>query len=310
MISADALEARSPYTSAYLDTAPDSSRLIYQLVGASQSSIITGIDRLVEHTIVLRQSEANAILGIDLNMGCSAPDIVRKGSGIAWMEKPADAAELVKKAVSHLKLDKFCLSVKLRLGKSVDSDYLFKFCHAIETAGASFITLHARIKDDPWARPAKWSQIAPLARALNIPVVVNGDLQDQTSLEAFYAVWGQSSNWGQSSIQSAKNPAGLMMGRGAITRPWIFSQISRQFVKPVQALDRLAIAKRFHQLLELRQPKDFWLSRAKRFYAYYCLSLNFGNRLSGAIGNLKDYREIENLVEAYLAKSKERFTFS
>jgi tRNA-dihydrouridine synthase len=129
MISAAALTGGGPYESWYMDNGPCPHRLVYQLVGGDE-------DQLVKAAGLLDKKDC---LGIDINMGCSAPAITRTGAGVRWMADIDRAGALIAKARRVIKRR---LSVKLRIGLTDDFEYLVRFCRRLEEEGVDFITLH------------------------------------------------------------------------------------------------------------------------------------------------------------------------
>ena len=83
-----------------------------------------------------------------------------------------------------------------------------------------------------------------------------------------------------------------MIGRGAVRAPWLFSHIRRREEDPkaVTEIDLAAVLDRFHTLLEETQPRDFWSSRARRFYPYFFRNLLFGHRIGTRLGYQSDYQ--------------------
>lgn len=279
MISAEALIHGSPYEHAYLDGAPDPTRLVYQLVGHSQEAICRAAER------VCRQPS----FGIDINMGCSAPAVVRRGGGVAWMQDPETALRLVR-AVRHVAADR-CLSVKLRLGEHEAPEALVSFCTRLADAGLDFLTLHPKTRKDGPHRPAQWKYARHLAEALPIPVVGNGGVNDAASFGA----------------RRAEYPyGGIMIGRAAVQAPWIFAGLKgdREWT-----IDPAHVVGRFHELLERHQPVDFWSTRARRFYPYFFRNFPFGHSMGARLGNLRDYNQIKREALDYFA-TREDLTLS
>ncbi|MFO7780462.1 MAG: tRNA-dihydrouridine synthase family protein [Spirochaetia bacterium] len=172
MISAEAFLGGTPFEYAYRDPRPDPQQLVYQLVGRSAEAIIEAARRLAEEPVH----------GIDVNMGCSAPQIAKRGAGVTWMQHPDAAARLIERirAVAPGKT----VSAKFRLGTGEDPDDLVDFARALEAAGASFLTLHPRFRRQSYSRPSRWSYVARLREALSIPLYGSGDISDAASVRA------------------------------------------------------------------------------------------------------------------------------
>lgn len=141
---------------------------------------------------------------IDINMGCPAPKIVKNGEGGALMGNIALAQKIIEECV---KASKKPISVKFRLGKN--SDKSLEFGRMCQEAGASYVTLHARTVEQGYSGKADYEAIAKLSQSLAIPVVGNGDVVDKESYQKMLST----------------GVSGVMIGRGAQGRPWIFQEI-------------------------------------------------------------------------------------
>lgn len=141
---------------------------------------------------------------IDINMGCPAPKIVKNGEGSALMKNLPLASKIISAVARETSKP---VSVKFRLG--YDKDNSVEFGRMCEEAGASFITLHARTTEQGYSGKADYEAIARLSGAVKIPVVGNGDVVDKESFSLML----------QTGVQ------GVMIGRGAQGRPWIFSEL-------------------------------------------------------------------------------------
>ena len=203
MISAAALIGGGPFESWYIDTGPCPEKLVFQLVGAD-------LDHIVKAAAILNPLEC---LGIDLNMGCSAPLIRKTGAGVAWMASIDRAGELIAKV---RKVITRRLSVKLRIGFQDDFEYLARFCRRLEAEGVELITLHPRTAGEKFKRRARWDYVGRLKQELRIPVAGNGDVTSAEELLSRAAA--QIPGTGRDLCDA------VMVGRGAVRQPWIFAQ--------------------------------------------------------------------------------------
>jgi tRNA-dihydrouridine synthase len=301
MISAEAFLGGTPFEYAYRDAHPDPQRLVYQLVGRSAEAIIEAARRLAEEPVC----------GIDVNMGCSAPQIAKRGAGVTWMQHREAAARLIERlrAVAPGK----AVSAKFRLGSGENPDDLVEFARALEAAGASFLTLHPRFRRQTYSRPARWSYVGRLREALSIPLYGSGDISDAASVRARVE---------ESGVE------GVMIGRAAAQKPWIFAEIRAERAAgdgtaggddtPAArattvsgpgvadgAVDLAVVAERFHELLETMLPEAFFVTRSRRFYAYFLKNLAFGHRLAAQVQHLESYEEIRGRVASYFAEHPE-----
>jgi len=275
MISAEALTNGTPYERYYLFTDPDPERLVFQLVGY-------GEDRIVEAARMLADTAA---AGVDVNMGCSAPHIVRKGGGVAWMKDARRAAKML--AAVRRVTDEKSLSVKLRLGETEDPEALVAFARAIESAGADFVSLHPKRRGEGTGRAARWSYVGLLRERLTIPVVGNGGVTGREALAARARLAGD-------------GPA--MIGRAAARAPWIFDYLRRTVRggSDEYRVDLRRTAIRFFELLEVTQPRDFWPTRARRFIPYLLRNVTFGYSIAARLAQTRDYATIRAELFDYL----------
>lgn len=141
--------------------------------------------------------------GFDLNMGCPVKKIAHKGCGVQLMRSPARAATIV--AAMRAGTDR-PVSVKMRLG--YDEVVVDDVAAAVVQAGASWITVHGRTGLQKYGGEADWSHAERLASIVDVPVVGSGDVIDLASFQA----------------RSGRG-TGIMIGRGALGRPWVFSTV-------------------------------------------------------------------------------------
>ncbi|MEK7211482.1 MAG: tRNA-dihydrouridine synthase family protein [Patescibacteria group bacterium] len=167
-------------------------------------------------------AEAAAILeekfkpdGIDINMGCPVRKIVGVGAGCELMRNPKLAAEIVRAVKSSVKVP---VSVKMRLGWK-KKDEILKFAPMIEKAGADFITIHGRTRDEQYFGEADWEMIGRVKSAVKIPVIANG------------SVW--TADDAARCLQMTKAD-GIAIARGALGNPWIFEEIKNAVSPPYQ----------------------------------------------------------------------------
>ncbi len=301
MISAEAFLGGTPFEYAYRDPRPVPERLVYQLVGRSEEAIVEAARILAREPV----------LGIDVNMGCSAPQIAKKGGGVSWMDYPEAAARLI--TALREAVPSKTVSAKFRLGTGKSPDELRAFGRALERAGASFLTLHPRLRKQSYSRPSDWQYVNVLREAVSLPVYGSGDVSNAAGFE-------------RRAQESGVD--GIMIGRAAVMRPWIFSEIRRNraagggSVQPTdhgrpdtergrgrpdterggvdsEYVDLWAVAQRFNELLEAMQPEAFHKTRARRFYTYFLKNLAYGHRLAAQLQHLESYEEIVEHVASY-----------
>ena len=111
---------------------------------------------------------------IDINCGCPVKKVVVSGDGSAMMKTPELACEIIQSIKEATKLP---ISAKFRLGWTTQEENYIEFAKALEKAGVSFVTLHARTRSQMYQGSADWSKIKLLVDELSIPVFANGDIK-------------------------------------------------------------------------------------------------------------------------------------
>ena len=252
-------------------------------------------------------------IGIDLNMGCSAPEIVKTGAGIACMIKPI---EETKRLVSEVKnaLLSFStddknhsfynkvprLSVKLRLGDDNFTDEgFYNFCNMLYQNGVEQIVLHPRTKREKLARAPRYFYVENVAREFNgkMNVILNGNVKDVPSFE--------------SALKAAPSVSGVMIARMSAQKPWIFAELKRKLdfsnplihQKSLQTdkikIDRLKTGLDYISNLRLYQPKEFWQTRMQRFFSYYCDNFSYAHYIKSKMLNCKTLEDAETSFSLY-----------
>lgn len=265
MANARSVLASSRWEEFYADPLPHPDKTIIQIVGSEAADIAQAVavmDRRLE--------EAGTIpFGYDINMGCSAPEIIRCGGGAVWLRKPVEAAALV--ALVRPSIPDRSLSVKLRIGETDDTDALLSLGRAFQDAGADFLTLHPRLRPEKYSRPPRWNRVYGLAEELRIPVLGNGDIDS-------WATWEKRRT---DAAAQGKPLAGAMLGRSAVRMPWIFALLRGIQRDPnfSMEIDLAEVASGFVELLKRYQPPEFLKSRARRFFFHFSENLDYGNRI-------------------------------
>jgi len=144
---------------------------------------------------------------IDINFGCPSKRVTNGYAGSALMRVPDQAMRLVDAVVSATPLP---VTVKMRLGWDEDSLNAPAMARRAVDAGVRMITVHGRTRQQFYKGAARWDLVRAVVEAVDVPVVVNGDIVDFDSAEEALRLSGA---------------AAVMLGRGAQGRPWIVGQI-------------------------------------------------------------------------------------
>ena len=298
MIHATSLVSGGKFEEFYIRTQPEPDKMVWQLTDYREEA-------LKEASKIV--SELGGI-GIDINMGCPAPDIYRTGAGCAWMSKPLqEVASMLNKVKSVLDSSTTSckrLSCKIRLGEEdFTMEKLFAYCDMLVSEGVTQITLHPRTRKEKYTRKARWEYVNQLCEylkskysSLNLQIIGNGSI---FSVEDAI-----------SSIKKAPNIDGIMLGRSAIQKPWLFKQISSALLNEEfkTEIDLFELAIDFMKDIENCQPQEFWKTRKQRFFIYFCDNFQFGNYLKSQLINNDGFEIQKNILQEYFEKMpSERF---
>lgn len=199
--------------------------------------------------IVMARAVGNPILngfeGVDINMGCPAPKVVKNGEGSALLKNLPLAGRIIwacKKEAGTRPL-----SVKVRLG--FNENNIAEIAKMCEENGADFITVHGRVTKQMFAGEVDYDSIAKAKQSVSIPVFGNGNVTDKSSYEKMLST----------------GVDGVMIGRGVVGKPWLIADLLDKpyTISPIEAI------KKHVEILRKYYPEQWIvLFMRKHFIAY------------------------------------------
>ncbi len=228
---------------------------------------------------------------IDINMGCPAPKIAGNGGGSALMKQPELAERIVEAVVKAVDLP---VTVKMRIGWDSENINCVDLARRCENAGAAAVAVHGRTKVQMYAPPVLPEHIAEVRKALSIDVIANGDVVDGVSAQK---------------LMDETGCRAVMVGRGALGRPWVFEQINAYVQRgeilpepPVE--ERMNIMLRHIERLCEYKGEKVGMLEARKHAAWYMKGIRGAAALRREICELKTVEDIYSIKEKVIATAE------
>jgi tRNA-dihydrouridine synthase B len=274
MVSAEGLFYKSKATDQLLCFENRERPIGIQLFGAKPDHMAYA----VEHV----QKTANPDF-IDLNSGCPVPKVAKKNGGASLLRDLSLYMGLLKAMVNAASVP---ITVKIRSGWNEHQWVDVEFAQAAEACGVSAIIVHPRSKSMGFSGHSYWERITAVKKSVKIPVVGNGDILSEQDSSTMFSQTGCDS---------------VMIGRGALGNPWIFS-CTKAFLsnKPVQqpsAQERILAAFDHFQKFKKMYGEKKTTADIKKHLSWYFRGLPGASSLRSSIFQAKTTGEIANSIE-------------
>ena len=216
---------------------------------------------------------------VDINMGCPVKKVFNNGDGSALMKNPDLITEIVQAVKEGAKRP---VTVKMRAGVESGKPVAVECALAAQKGGASAVCVHPRYREQFYSGEADHSITKAVKEALDIPVIANGDIIDLRSL---------------AEVRDLTGADGFMIGRGALGRPWIFSELNGgNGAHDVKAdiYEHIAVLRKY--------MCDFTVANVMKLQlCYYAKGGRDAKAVRVEIGKAKSIDDIFDIVEKYFA---------
>lgn len=228
---------------------------------------------------------------IDMNFGCPAHKVTRKGGGAAVPVKRNLTRAIMRAAVKAAEPFGVPITCKFRIGINDDIVTFLDTGRAAEEEGISMIALHARTAEQHYAGAAHWDRIAELKQAVtSIPVLGNGDIWEATDAIK---------------MMEHTNCDGVVVGRGCLGKPWLFRDLVDVFsgrdVSPTPTLGFVLDVMDDHaQGLMRIMGADFGIRNFRKHCGWYLTGYPVGSevrRAFSSVSSLDQLRDISSRLD-------------
>lgn len=223
MVASEALVRDARKSLRRTDRAPSERVLVVQLFGGDPLVMARAASLVVER--------AGASI-LDVNMGCPVRKILGAGAGVALMREP-DRAEAIVRELIRAVGDRVPVTVKMRAGWDDESITAPELARRLEGAGIAAVCVHARTKEQVHSGRSRWEVIRRVREAVSIPVFGNGGVKCADDARE---------------MQASSGCDAVMIGRGALGNPWIFSSIQRGSDCVPSIAERFTVIRRHYAL--------------------------------------------------------------
>ena len=196
---------------------------------------------------------------IDINFGCPVKKIASRGAGSGMLKNIPLMVEITRTIAGAVKLP---VTVKTRLGWDENSICIEEIAEKLQECGIQALTVHARTRSQLFKGRADWSWIRKIKDhpRIRIPIIGNGDIDSPEKAKEAFEIY---------------HADGVMIGRAAIGRPWIFKEI-KYFLQtgnklhPLSVKEIVAVARQhFCQLIEYKGEKSAIYGMRRHFVHYF-----------------------------------------
>jgi len=274
MLSSNALAHGSKKTFHMLEKSPNEDPYSVQIAASEVDMARRAVEVL---------NEKDGIDIIDLNCGCPVPKVVGHGSGSSLLLNLPLMGDIIKtiKDTSNKSLT----SVKIRLG--FEKKNHIEIAKIVEDSGADFLAVHGRTRAGKFKSEVDYDAIAEIKKAVNIPVIANGDIDSYDK-----AKW----------VLEHTGADGVMIGRGAVGAPWIFHQLRTGESHIDEALKHEIIMEHFDKMIEFYG--EFGVPMFRKHTHTYSKGYKGASILRNDVNRISDVSQFREVLDNFFKNSK------
>ena len=273
MISSNALIHQSAKTYRMLEKSPIENPYSIQIAGSDLGVIRRAVEII---------NEREDVTAIDLNCGCPAPKVVNNLQGSSLLTDLVQMGKVIETIKKYS--NKEYTSVKFRLGfNEKNHEEIGRIC---EESGADYIAVHGRTRAGRYKAAVDYDAIAQIKQSVSIPVLANGDIDSPAK-----AKW----------VLEHTRADGVMIGRAAVGKPWIFKQIKEGMDEPSSALIKAVVLEHFDQMIAHYDRYGAILFR-KNLHSYSKIGYEGASAFRNEINRIEDVKAMRDAIEAFFTQ--------
>ncbi len=269
MISSNALVYKSEKTLKMIEKSPSEDPYIVQIAGNKPELV---------RDAVLILNEIDGIDGIDLNCGCPAPKVFNHGSGSNLLGDLKKLEEILSTVKKYNK--KQYTTAKVRLG--VNEKIPVEIGKAVEACGVDFVSVHGRTRAGKYKAPVDYDAIKLMKESISIPVIANGDIKDYAKAKE---------------VLEYTKANGVMIGRGAIGKPWVFYQLKHGVEDISEEIKKQIILEHYDAVIRFHGEHGTVMFR--KLLHSYSKGYRGANEFRDVVNRVSDIHIMRDLIESF-----------
>jgi len=273
MISSNALIHNSKKTYKMLERAPIENPYSIQIAGSDLDVIRRAVEII---------NEREDVTCIDLNCGCPAPKVVNNLQGSSLLTDLPQMAKVIETIKKYS--NKEYTSVKFRLGFNEKNH--IEIARLCQESGADYIAVHGRTRAGRYKAPVDYDAIAEIKQSISIPMFANGDIDTP-----------EKAKW----VQEYTGAEGIMIGRAAVGKPWIFKQIKEGMAEPTPELIREVVLEHFDQMIAHYDKYGAIVFR-KNLHSYSKAGYAGASIFRNEVNRIEDASHMREVVDAFFSQ--------
>lgn len=273
MISSNALIHHSKKTYRMLEKAPIENPYAIQIAGSDLSVIREAVEII---------NDREEITAIDLNCGCPAPKVVNNLQGSSLLTDLPQMAKVIETIKKYS--NKEYTSVKFRLGFNEKNHVeIAKLC---EGAGADYIAVHGRTRAGRYKAAVDYDALAEIKESISLPMFANGDIDSP-----------EKAKW----VLEHTKAEGVMIGRAAVGKPWIFKQIKEGMSEPTPELIKEVVLEHYDQMISHYDKYGAIIFR-KNLHSYSKAGYPGASAFRNDVNRIEEPKEMREVIEAFFSQ--------